>query len=102
MIDKDQVIDGIKKVFDPEIPVNVWDLGLIYNLDVQDSTVNVKMSLTSQGCPSAQQLPLMVRGAVSMVPGVKDVNVEVVWNPPWNPSLITPEGKKILHLDEDA
>ena len=103
MIDRQQIIDKIKTVFDPEIPVNVYDLGLIYNVDIQDeSKVNIKMTLTTQGCPSAQQIPHMIRAAASMVPGVTDVTVDVVWEPAWTPNLISPEGKKILHLDDAA
>ena len=101
MIIKEQVIEQIKQVFDPEIPVNIWDLGLIYKIDVQESGVSIQMSLTSQGCPSAQQIPDMVRSKISILPGAPNVRVDVVWDPPWNPSMISPEGKKILNLDVD-
>ena len=97
----DEVIKAIKQVYDPEIPVNVYDLGLIYNIDLSGDKVGIKMTLTSRGCPSAQQLPDMVRTRVSTLPTVKDVDVQVVWEPEWKPTMITPEGKKILHLDED-
>ena len=102
MITKEQVIDQIKQVYDPEIPVNVWDLGLIYNIDIQESNVHVKMSLTSQGCPSARELPNMVRSRIAGLSGVSDVNVEVIWEPQWNPTMISPEGKKVLKLDDEA
>lgn len=99
MISRDQVIEAIKKVYDPEIPVNVWDLGLIYNIDVQNSDVEIKMSLTSEMCPSARELPAHVRSSVMTIPDVGRVNVEVVWQPKWTPDLISAEGKKILKLE---
>lgn len=100
MITREVIVDQIKQVFDPEIPVNVWDLGLIYTIDVQDSGVRITMSLTSEACPSAKELPSMVRSRISQIPGVADVNVSVVWDPKWTPELISPEGRKILKLDD--
>ena len=100
MIDKEQVINQIKQIFDPEIPVNIWDLGLVYNIDVQENDVGVKMSLTSPACPSAKQIPDMVRSRILTIPGVSRVNVEIVWEPQWNPSMISEEGKKILKLED--
>ena len=100
MIDKEQVINQIKQIFDPEIPVNIWDLGLVYNIDVQENDVGVKMSLTSPACPSAKQIPDMVRSRILTILGVSHVNVEVVWEPQWNPSMISEEGKKILKLED--
>ena len=97
---REEVVEAIKQVFDPEIPVNVYDLGLIYEIDVQDKKVGVKMTLTSQGCPSAQQIPDMVRTRVSALPNVEDVDVQVVWEPRWDPSRISSEGKKILQLED--
>ena len=99
---REEVIKAIKQVYDPEIPVNVYDLGLIYDIDLNGDKVGIKMTLTSRGCPSAQQLPDMVRTRVSTLPDVQDVDVQIVWEPEWKPSMISPEGKKILHLDEDA
>ena len=98
---RDDVIKAIKQVYDPEIPVNIYDLGLIYDIAFEQDQVNVKMTLTSQGCPSAQQIPDMIRTRVSALPDVKDVNVQVVWEPQWNPSMISPEGKKILNLEDE-
>ena len=99
---RDEVIEAIKQVYDPEIPVNVYDLGLIYTIDVQDKKVDVKMSLTSQGCPSAKEIPEMVRTRVSALPDVSEVDVQVVWDPQWGPSMISPEGKKILNLEDES
>ena len=100
MTTKEQIIDAIKRCYDPEIPINVYDLGLIYDVDVKEDTANITMSLTSQGCPSAQQLPDLIRYRIQNDCGVKNVNVKVVWDPPWTPERISPEGKKILHLEE--
>ncbi len=100
MATKEQVIDAIKQCYDPEIPVNVYDLGLIYDVDVKEDTANITMSLTSQGCPSAQQLPDMIRYRVQSECSLKNVSVKVVWDPPWTPERISPEGEKLLHLDE--
>ena len=102
MVTRENVVEAIQKVFDPEIPVNVYDLGLIYEIEVKDQAVQIKMSLTSQGCPSAREIPDMVRSRVLELPGVADVDVQVVWNPPWNPSMISQEGKKILKLEDES
>ena len=99
---RDEVIKAIKQVYDPEIPVNVYDLGLIYAVELNGANVGIKMTLTTQSCPSAQQLPDMVRTRVSTLPDVNDVDVQVVWEPQWNPSMITPEGKKILQLEDET
>ena len=98
----DDVIDAVKQCYDPEIPVNVYDLGLVYHIDVgePEGNVSIKMTLTSQNCPSAQQIPDMVRAKVEALPNVKSANVAIVWEPQWNPSMISAEGKKILKLEE--
>lgn len=101
MATKEEVIGVIKTVFDPEIPVNIYDLGLIYTVEASAEEVQVNMTLTTQSCPSAQQLPEAVRSKVQQVLNVPRVRVNVVWDPPWHPSMITPEGKKILHLDDE-
>lgn len=93
------MIDAIRRVFDPEIPVNIFDLGLIYDVKVEGSKVNVQMTLTTQGCPAAQSLPEQVRVVISNVPGVEDVSVDLVWDPHWTPEMISPEGRKILHIE---
>jgi metal-sulfur cluster biosynthetic enzyme len=102
MVTREEVIDAIKQVYDPEIPVNVYDLGLIYQIDVAEDEIGIQMTLTSQGCPSAQQIPDMIRSRVSILPHVKAVKVQVVWEPRWNPAMISPEGKKILNLEDEA
>ena len=102
MVTQEEVIQAIKQVYDPEIPVNIYDLGLIYEIGLNQDDVNITMTLTSQACPSAQQIPDLIRARVSTIPAVKDVNVEVIWEPRWNPSMISPEGKKILGLEDEA
>jgi len=98
---REEVIEAVKQVYDPEIPVNVYDLGLIYEINVQGQKVVVKMTLTSQGCPSARELPDMVRTRIAVLPNVQDVDVQLVWDPAWNPSMISPQGKQILKLEDE-
>lgn len=82
---KEQVIVGLKTVFDPEIPVNIYDLGLIYDIAINDEQhVHIQMTLTSPGCPVAQTFPGTVEQAVNLVDGVNDCVVELVWDPPWS------------------
>ena len=99
----DQLTDGIiaalKTVYDPEIPADIYELGLVYKVDIgDDRAVKVDMSLTSPNCPSAQELPIMVENAVASVPGVKEVAVEVVWAPPWDPSRMSDEARLVLNM----
>ena len=96
---KQQVIDAVKLVYDPEIPVNIYDLGLIYSIDIRaDYHVKIQMTLTSPNCPEAQSLPGMVELAVKDVPGVVDASVEIVWEPPWSKELMSEEAKYLLNL----
>ena len=95
----DDIIAGIKTVFDPEIPADVYELGLIYRIDIgDDRAVKIDMSLTSPNCPSAQELPIMIENAVSSVPGVKETKVEVVWDPPWDPSRMSEDARLSLNM----
>ena len=95
----DEIIAGIKTVYDPEIPADVYELGLIYRIDIgDDRVVKVDMSLTSPNCPSAQELPIMIENAVSAVPGVQDAKVSVVWDPPWDPSRMSDEARLVLNM----
>jgi len=95
----DQIIAGLKTVFDPEIPADIYELGLIYKIDIgDDRAVKIDMSLTSPNCPAAQDLPIMVENAVSSVPGVKETKVEVVWDPPWDPSRMSDEARLVLNM----
>ncbi len=98
-ISEQALIDAVSTVFDPEIPVNVYELGLIYAIEVgDDGSVKVEMTLTAPGCPSAQELPVQVRDAVLAVPGVRRCDVEVVWDPPWDPSRMSDEARLALNM----
>jgi FeS assembly SUF system protein len=96
---EDAVITACATVYDPEIPVNIYELGLIYAIEVDDENrVKVEMSLTAPGCPSAQELPEMVRNAVMAVDGVATCDVEVVWDPPWDPSRMSEDARLALNM----
>ena len=96
---KEKIVDEIKKIYDPEIPVNIYDLGLIYDVKVdEDNNVDVKMTLTTPNCPVAESLPMEVENTVKEVKDVKKVNLELVWDPPWDKSMITEAGKLELNL----
>jgi len=96
---KEKIIGEIKKIYDPEIPVNINDLGLIYDVKVDDkNNVDVKMTLTTPNCPVAESLPMEVENTVKEVKEVNKVNLELVWDPPWDKSMITEAGKLELNL----
>ena len=90
----EKIIEQLRTVFDPEIPVNIYDLGLIYRIDVEDdNTVIVDMTLTSPHCPVAESLPETVRAKLCAIDGVKDCRVNIVWDPPWHPSMMSEEAQ---------
>lgn len=90
----DTIVDGIRTVFDPEIPVNIYDLGLIYTIDInEESEVRVTMTLTAPGCPVAEDMPGWVAEAVEPLPGVKQVDVELTWEPPWGMDMMSDEAR---------
>ena len=95
---KDKVIDALKTVYDPEIPVNIFDLGLIYEVRINTGFVDIDMTLTAPGCPVAHTFPGMVERSVCMVPGVTGAAVELVWDPPWTPDLISEAARLELGL----
>jgi FeS assembly SUF system protein len=96
---EDALIAAIGTVYDPEIPVNIYELGLIYTIDIHDDgRVKVEMTLTAPACPSAQELPQQVREAVLAVPGVADCDVATVWGPPWDPSRMSEEARLQLNM----
>jgi FeS assembly SUF system protein len=98
-VSESKVIDMIGTVFDPEIPVNIYELGLIYAVEIgDDGKVAVEMTLTTPSCPSAQELPQQVEEAIRLVPGVTDVSVEVVWDPPWDPSRMSEDARLALNM----
>jgi FeS assembly SUF system protein len=89
-----EIIARIKTVYDPEIPVDIWEMGLIYSIDVSPAgEVNVKMTLTAPACPSAEEIPGMVETRVASVPGVTKTKVEVVWDPPWDKDRMSEAAK---------
>jgi FeS assembly SUF system protein len=94
-----QIVAALKKVFDPELPVNIYELGLIYDIIVDRSaTVGIRMTLTAPACPAAQSLPAEVRRQVAQVPGVADVKVDIVWDPPWDRDRMSDAAKLQLGL----
>ncbi len=98
-LDDKEVIIALKTVYDPEVPVNIYDLGLIYKIEISDQgAVNIIMTLTSPLCPIADQMPQMVADAVLALEGVSEVKVKIVWEPSWDLSMITDEGRFLLNL----
>jgi len=98
-ITKDVVLEALKDVFDPEIPVNVVDLGLVYGVDVEGGKVSVEMTLTFPGCGMGPYIAQQAEWRIAELEGVEDVHVEIVVDPPWTPDMITAEGKKLLGVD---
>jgi FeS assembly SUF system protein len=91
---EEKVIDALRTVFDPEIPVNIYEIGLVYGVDIEPSgAVVVRMTLTSPGCPVAVSLPLEVEAKVQTIPGVTSARVDLVWEPPWDPSMMSEAAK---------
>ena len=96
---KEKVIAEIKKIYDPEIPVNIYELGLIYDVTVdQENKVYVKMTLTTPNCPVAESLPNEVKNSVKEIKEVKNVDLNLVWDPPWDKSMMTESAKLELNL----
>jgi FeS assembly SUF system protein len=95
----EDIVSALKTVYDPEIPADIYELGLIYKVDIKDDrTVDVDMTLTTPNCPAAAELPLMVENAVASVQGVGPVTVQVVWDPPWDPSRMSDEARLVLNM----
>ena len=95
---KEKVISEIKKIYDPEIPVNIYELGLIYDVSIENHDVKVKMTLTSPNCPVAESLPKEVKDSIKEIKEVKDVSLDLVWDPPWNKSMMSEAAKLELNL----
>ena len=95
---KEKVIAEIKKIYDPEIPVNIYELGLIYNIDINKSYVKVKMTLTTPNCPVAESLPKEVKDSIMEIKGVSKVDLDLVWDPPWDKSMMSEAAKLELNL----
>ena len=98
-VTKNKIIDEIKKIYDPEIPVNIYELGLIYKMEVDnENKVNIDMTLTSPNCPVAESLPKQVKDNIMKVEGVSDVNLKLVWEPPWTKDKMSEAAKLELNL----
>ena len=95
---KDKVIEELKKIYDPEIPVNIYELGLIYDISVVDKDVSVKMTLTTPNCPVAESLPKEVKDSIMAINEVGKVDLDLVWDPPWDKSMMSEAAKLELNL----
>ena len=95
---KDKVISEIKKIYDPEIPVNIYELGLIYDISIENHDVKVKMTLTTPNCPVAESLPKEVKDSIKEIKEVNDVSLDLVWDPPWDKSMMSDAAKLELNL----
>jgi FeS assembly SUF system protein len=98
MVTKEQVYEALQECYDPEIPVNIVDLGLVYDVEVEDDTVAVKMTLTAPGCGMGGMIASNAQSLIMEIPGVKDANVDLVWDPPWDPSRISEEAREKLGI----
>ena len=95
---KDKIIVEIKKIYDPEIPVNIYELGLIYDISVKGNDVSVKMTLTTPNCPVAESLPKEVKDSIMEIKEVNKVDLDLVWDPPWDKSMMSESAKLELNL----
>ena len=95
---KEKIITEIKKIYDPEIPVNIYELGLIYDIKIKDKDVQVKMTLTTPNCPVAESLPKEVKDSIMQVEGIEKVDLDLVWDPPWNKDMMSDAAKLELNL----
>ncbi len=94
MVTKDEIVTVLKDCFDPEIPINIWDLGLVYDINVQDDgNIGIKMTLTAPGCMMGGMIAEEVKSKIKAMSGVKDAKVELVWEPPWTPDKMSEEAK---------
>ena len=95
---KNKIIEEIRKIYDPELPVNIYELGLIYDIKVNGTKAEIKMTLTTPNCPVAESLPKEVKEGAMQVEGIEDVNLELVWDPPWNKDMMSDAAKLELNL----
>ena len=98
-LERDDVIEALRDVYDPEIPVNIVDLGLVYDVDINSTNIDVKMTLTFAGYGMGPYIAQQAEWRLAEIEGVEDINVELVFEPPWTPDMITEEGKRLLGLD---
>jgi FeS assembly SUF system protein len=93
LVSKEEVVTVLKDCYDPEIPINIWDLGLVYGIDIQEANVGIKMTLTAPGCMMGGMIAEEVKAKIKAMQGVKDAKVELVWDPPWSPDKMSEEAK---------
>ena len=98
-VSRERVMDVLYNCYDPELPVNIVDLGLVYDVQVNDEVVNIKMTLTGPGCPASMLISEQVKQQVSAIEGVQEANVEIVWDPPWNPSMMSSAARQKLGIE---
>ena len=99
IVSHERVMDMLHNCYDPEIPINIVDLGLVYDVQVDNDVVNVRMTLTSPGCPAHSMIAQNIKQQLESLEGVREANVEIVWEPPWDPSRISQAGRQKLGLD---
>lgn len=102
MLSKEDVINVLKNIYDPEIPVNIWDLGLIYDISIDEKEVVITMTFTSPTCPMMEELLQQVNDSLSVISGGRDVKVELVWDPPWDLSRMSEQARLDLDLTEQG
>ncbi len=95
---KEKIIEEIRKIYDPELPVNIYDLGLIYDVKINDRKAEIKMTLTTPNCPVAESLPKEVKEGAMQVDGIDEVDLQLVWDPPWNKDMMSDAAKLELNL----
>jgi len=99
VVSKNTILDALRKVYDPEIPVNLVDLGLIYDTTIEDGKVDITMTLTATACPMHTVISQNVKKAVEALDGVSEAEVNIVWEPRWNPAMISPEGRTAMGME---
>ena len=97
-LSRDDVIAVLKKCYDPEIPINIYDLGLVYNIDLGADAIGIRMTLTAPGCPASAYISSDVKRKLEALPGVKEATVQIVWDPPWTPELMSETAKKTFGM----
>lgn len=93
-VSKDDVVAVLKKCYDPEIPINIYDLGLVYNIDIAEERIGIRMTLTAPGCPASGYISHDVKRKLESLPGIKEAEIQIVWDPPWTPDRMSETAKK--------
>tara|TARA_B100000700_G_scaffold329277_1_gene450331 strand:- start:6965 stop:7273 length:309 start_codon:yes stop_codon:yes gene_type:complete len=98
-LSKEKILEALSQVYDPEIPIDIVNLGLVYKVIIDNDIVNLEMTMTSPGCPSAREIIMEAQTVVSELDGVKETNIEIVWDPPWSPEKMSEEAKLSMGID---